>query len=115
MRDLWFEKKFAVLRRCAWLAMAGVPLVVSGLFTRNAITQALELLLAFFLIFPLILTLTVVPVLHWKDRYKGKHSNLWGALLVIETSGWFKIVYWFRHILPDSHDTGRYSRTTSTE
>jgi len=31
-------------------------------------------------------------------------------LLAIETSGWFKIVYLLRHILPDIRSTWRYKR-----
>jgi hypothetical protein len=45
---------------------------------------------------------------HWKDRYRGRHSDLWGALLLIETTGWFKLVYLVRHLIPDIRNTGRY-------
>jgi len=51
----------------------------------------------------------LIPIYHWKDRYIGGHNTLWGALLVIETSGWSKIIYWFRHIFPDRARTGRYA------
>jgi len=60
------------------------------------------------LIIPLLFWLVVIPVLHWKHRYLGEKNTLWGALLLIETSGWMKIVYWFRHILPDWRRRGRY-------
>lgn len=53
--------------------------------------------------------LVLIPIYHWKDRYVGGHNNLWGALLVIETSGWSKVIYWFRHIFPDRARTGRYA------
>jgi hypothetical protein len=52
--------------------------------------------------------LYILTIWHWKDRYKGSHSDLWGALLLIETSGWSKLVYLFRHLLPDALESGRY-------
>jgi predicted permease len=51
----------------------------------------------------------VLTILHWKSRYQGKHSDLWGVLLLLETSGWFKLIYIFRHILPDMRGRGRYA------
>jgi hypothetical protein len=54
--------------------------------------------------------LYVVVIWHWKDRYQGKHPDLWGACLLIETTGWLKIVYFFLHILPDMQHTGRYRK-----
>jgi hypothetical protein len=48
-----------------------------------------------------------VVIWHWKERYQGKHSDLWGALLLIETSGWLKVIYLFRHIFPDMKRTPR--------
>jgi len=50
----------------------------------------------------------VLTIWHWKDRYRGGHSDLWGALILIETSGWMKLVYIFRHVLPDMNHSGRY-------
>jgi hypothetical protein len=50
----------------------------------------------------------VVVILHWKDRYRGRHSDLWGVLILIETSGWMKLVFIFRHIIPDIRHSGRY-------
>lgn len=64
---------------------------------------------AFILIFPFILYLNIFTIWHWKRRYRGERSELWGAVLLIETSGWFKIVYWFRHIIPDWRGSGRYA------
>jgi hypothetical protein len=49
--------------------------------------------------------------LHWKDRYRGQHSYLWGTLILIETSGWLKLVYLFRHMVPDMLQSGRYRLT----
>jgi hypothetical protein len=36
------------------------------------------------------------------------------SLLVFEASGWFKLVYLFRHILPDWRGKGRYSRAPTS-
>jgi hypothetical protein len=60
------------------------------------------------LIIPGFVYVYVIVIWHWKDRYRGEHSDLWGALILIETSGWMKLVYIFRHIVPDMYQTGRY-------
>jgi hypothetical protein len=60
------------------------------------------------LIIPGFVYVYVIVIWHWKDRYRGKHGDLWGALILLETSGWMKLVYIFRHILPDIYHTGRY-------
>jgi len=66
---------------------------------------------AAFLILPGFLYIYVIVILHWKNRYRGKHSNLWGAIILLETTGWFKVVYLIRHIVPDIYATGRYRRS----
>jgi len=69
-------------------------------------------ILAIMLALPSGVYLYVIVILHWKDRYRGRHSDLWGVLILIETSGWLKIVYFFRHILPDMSHSGRYLNST---
>lgn len=61
------------------------------------------------LILPAFVYLYVIVIWHWKDRYKGRHSDLGGALILLETSGWMKLVYLFRHIIPDIQHSGRYT------
>lgn len=53
--------------------------------------------------------LALMTIWHWKERYRGKHSDLWGGLILLETTGWFKLVYLFRHIIPGARGTGRYA------
>jgi hypothetical protein len=53
------------------------------------------------------LYLNVVTIWHWKERYQGKHSDLWGAFLIIEHS-WSMLIYLFLHLIPDARGTGRY-------
>jgi hypothetical protein len=59
---------------------------------------------------PLFFYIYVVVIWHWKARYRGRHSDLWGALILLETSGWFKLIYIFRHLIPDMRGKGHYSR-----
>jgi hypothetical protein len=66
-------------------------------------------ILAVLLFLPAFAYIYVVIIWHWKDRYRGNHSNLWGALILIEVTGWLKLVYLLRHIIPDMWHTGRYS------
>ena len=67
------------------------------------------LLIGVLLFLPGVIYLNLVTIWHWKTRYRGNHSDLWGGLILLETSGWFKLVYLFRHIIPDARGKGRYS------
>lgn len=102
-REEWFNHKWCYLKRFSWMA--------AGAFLFGVLAQVLNiqiLAVGLVLLVPLIFWLVLVPLLHWKDRYIGERSTLWGAVLLIETSGWSKIVYWFRHVLPDWKRKGRY-------
>ena len=66
------------------------------------------ILIGAMMIVPFFVHETIFTIWHWKRRYRAERSEVWGAILVIETPGWFKIVYWFRYILPDWRGTGRY-------
>lgn len=103
-REEWFREKWLYLKRFAVLAAVGVLFLIASAYTEVrwlAVLGALALV-------PLMLSLVLIPLFHWKDRYKGERSGLWGAVLLIETTGWFKIVYWLRHVLPDWKRNGRY-------
>jgi hypothetical protein len=106
--DPWFEKRFAVLAPLGWMALPGGVLLIAAMVLGHGGAQVLALVLAALLLVPLLCWLVILPIWHWKERYRGDHGDLWGALLVIETSGWFKIVYWFRHVIPDWRGRGRY-------
>lgn len=104
-REEWFEKKWYYLRRFGYFALGGVLVMLIGMFTDLMPLAILGCLAAV----PWFVWVVLIPIYHWKDRYVGGHNNLWGALLVIETSGWSKIIYWFRHIFPDRARAGRYA------
>ena len=103
-REDWFTGKWLALKRFSLLAAAGIVVAAIG----GSIENRWLVVPGVLAIIPLIFWLVLVPLFHWKDRYKGDSSGLWGALLLIETSGWFKIVYWLRHVLPDWRKSGRY-------
>lgn len=83
-------------------------LLIAGGFADGSLQQAL-LIGGLLTTVPGFLYLFICTIWHWKDRYRGNHSDLWGALLMIESSGWFKLVYLFRHIVPDARQVGRYA------
>ncbi len=107
----WFTRKFRVLKLLAVPAGVGLVCIAFSIprLEENSAMVAFFLVGIFFLA-PGLFYACVMTVWHWKDRYVGQHSNLRGAILLIETSGWFKIVYWFRHILPDAQGKGRYAK-----
>jgi hypothetical protein len=106
MIERW-KKRFERIRILGWIALAGLPFFVIALVTSEFL-QIFSAVAAVLLILPAFVYTYVIVIWHWKDRYRGKHSDLWGALILIETSGWMKIVYIFRHIVPDMCHSGRY-------
>ena len=109
--DPWFTRVQQRLEIFSWLALAGIFFIAVGAYFREGALAEMAIVLGVLMISPLLFYLVLVPIWHWKARYRGQHDLLWGALLVIETSGVFKIVYWLRHIIPDWRGTGRYART----
>jgi len=99
MNPKWL-KRFELMRAFLWMALAGALLGTVAALTADAVRLWTGVFAAL-LIIPAVLYIYVLTLWHWKDRYRGKHSDLWGALLLLETTGWFKIVYVFRHILPE--------------
>jgi hypothetical protein len=109
MRDAWLEDRIAMTKKYGLTAIAGLAFMAFGFTFRQNFIMLPLIFIGILMLLPFFIHETVFTVWHWKRRHRGEHSDLWGTILVIETSGWFKIVYWFRHILPDWHGTGRYS------
>lgn len=111
MSDQELIQKVTLLKRLAWLALAGV--VAVGVLAVSAGEPSAWTAVGVLLVVPVAFYLVLLTVWHWKARYVGSHSNLWGGILVLETSGWLKLVYLFRHVLPDARGVGRYQRARS--
>ncbi len=107
MKSNDFSVKFAWLRKLFVFMLLGAVLLTAGVIVETTPLIIIGAALAI----PFFAFLYVLTFLHWKHRYMGTSSTLWGVLLAIETSGWFKLVYAFRHILPDMRQTGRYSKS----
>jgi len=104
-----FTHKFTTLKLLFKVGILGLLLLIPACFVISSITGKILAVAGIALIIPGLVYFYVLTILHWKARYKGTHSDLWGVLLLIETSGWFKLFYLFRHILPDMSSKGRYS------
>jgi hypothetical protein len=111
MNNKW-ERRFANLRLLGWLGLVGVPLIAIAFLTSGA-AQIFCGVAGLLFVFPGFVYFYVLVILHWKDRYRGRHSDLWGVLILIETSGWMKLVYLFRHLIPDMRHSGRYRQESS--
>ncbi len=98
---MWL-KRFTLAAALGVLILIGTAASPEGpVRTTFAVIGALTLV-------PLFFWLCFVPIMHWRERYKGNHPYVWGAFLVFETSGWSKILYWFMHVLPDNKKSGLY-------
>jgi hypothetical protein len=106
MNDKW-ATRFELVRGFGWMALAGIVLLFAAIFTPSDY-ERWPLIFGFLLCLPGLIYINLVTIWHWKARYRGNHSDLWGALILIETSGWMKLVYLFRHLIPDMRHTGRY-------
>jgi energy-converting hydrogenase Eha subunit G len=96
--------------------MFGLAILLPLMFIERTAPSLLILTLVFtgiVLFVPGAVYFVLVTIWHWKERYRGRHSDLWGGLILIETSGWFKLIYLFRHIIPDARGRGRYARDIS--
>lgn len=121
MTDRELELKVALLKRFLWLGLGGLVLLLIC-FTLSSFNDGERLVTIFtgwrrggvavgvLALIPFVIYAVLLSIWHWKARYKGEHSNLWGGILVVETSGWSKIVYLLRHVIPDAKGSGRYSR-----
>lgn len=110
-----FQLKVKFLKHLGLVAAVGFLIMIIALVKQLASTRPPVLLIfcAFILVMPAIVYLVLLTLWHWKSRYRGEHSNLWGGLLVLETSGWCKLIYLFRHIIPDARGRGRYAANTN--
>jgi hypothetical protein len=109
-QDFWEEVQFDSLKAFGWIAFAGLLLIgVALLVGKEGMGSGLAVLGALCVV-PGAFHGVLVTIWHWKSRYKGSHSKLWGALLILETTGWSRVIYFFRHVLPDRRNRGRYAR-----
>lgn len=109
------EAKFSTLRKLFFVALCGLLPIPASIVVQSEGIRMLFVLLALALIFPVVFYVVAFTLWHWKGRYIGGHSNLWGALLAIETSGRMKLVYFVRHMLPDLRGEGRYAARANEE
>ena len=109
-REGRWPRRFELIRYFGWLLFAGVLLEVFALSTHGDASVILQIFATLSLV-PAFSYLYVVILWHWKERYRGHHSDLWGVLILVEVSSWMKLVYLFRHLLPDMRGTGRYRGT----
>lgn len=109
-----FANKFRILVRLAKFALVAIPLLLLAavLHSHSPLPQFC-VVLAVLAFMPCFAYAYVLTILHWKGRYRGRHSDLWGVILLVETSGWFKLIYIFRHVLPDMRGRGRYGHDSA--
>ena len=116
MTDSQFLSRVAILKRLGWLALLGAVLLAIAFTLGKDARHPNQLLagISAIALVPGLVYCVILTIWHWKGRYRGSHSDLWGAVLLVETSGWFKLIYLFRHIIPDARGTGRYTRVAAS-
>ena len=109
MNDI-FDKRFRRLAVLLKLGLVAIPLFITSMFLGDTIASKVLAVVALLCVLPVLVYFYCLTILHWKSRYRGEHSDFWGIILLIESSGWFKLIYLFRHMLPDMRCTGRYAK-----
>src|SRR5882724_9295932 len=115
MTDGQFLARYGTLKKLLYLALFGLALFVGSITVLGDdlhpnIPSTVCAIIGAVAFVPGVFYIVALTIWHWKTRYRGNRSDLWGVVLVVETSGWFKLVYLFRHIIPDARGTGRYAR-----
>ncbi len=108
MKEDLFKKRFRLVRRFFFAALAGVLVSIGGLFiyhNKDNIVSDFGVVL----LFPLLLYGTFFALLHWKERYQGNVSEEWAIGFVVG-SIFVLPFYYIYHIIPDMNGTGAYSR-----
>ena len=108
MRHTIWESRFRLLLRLGIASLLGLVLLLPCIFMERMAPVGL-VVVGMLLCVPGAIYLLLVTMWHWKERYRGEHSDLWGGLILLETTSWFKLVYLFRHIIPDARCRGRYA------
>ena len=107
-----FSRKFEIMRFLGQMALWGFGWLVLGLgilwLWPDDVRAIIIYTIATVLIVPGLVFGYILTILHWKARYRGDQSDLWGVLMIIEASGWTKVIYFLRHVLPDMRSRGRY-------
>jgi hypothetical protein len=107
-RAEWYRPKWKWLKRFALLGVVGVAaFTAASSYPVGPVGDSL-FLLGVITIAPLLFWLWYVPVMHWRERYRGKHPNIWGAFLVFESTGISRLLYWLVHVIPDQRKTKLY-------
>jgi hypothetical protein len=104
-----FDKRFRRLARLFKIGLAAIPLLIVSIFLGDTTPSKILATLAALCAIPVLVYFYCLTILHWKSRYRGDHSDIWGIILLVETSSWFKLIYLFRHMIPDMRKTGRYA------
>jgi hypothetical protein len=108
-REEWYVQKFGWLKKASLAVLVGAAFGLVALAVKNPSLQTIFAIPFFVGFIWFLVVLCIIPILHWKDRYRGTKSTIWAFFLVFETSGWSKIFYWFMHVLPDRKASGRYA------
>lgn len=110
MKTIW-QERFALLLNLFIVSLFGMAFFFIRFIGTEFDTswKTALFVIGLLLVMPWLFYGHAVCIWHWKARYRGKHSDLWGVVLILETSGWFRLIYMLRHILPDARQSGRYA------
>lgn len=108
-----FAQKFQRLLFLTKVALLAIPLFIAGSLLRSyyAWTEVCNQL-AIATSLPCFFYAYALSLWHWKARYYGVYSDLWGVILVVDVSGLSKVIYFLRHVLPDMKGWGVYRNPT---
>ena len=105
-----YSNRYRILKKLFILFLAGIALFIVAILLSEGSGRNAAFFVGVLLVAPCFIYSYILTILHWKERYVGNSSTLWGILLLVETSGWFKLIYIFRHIIPDLRHSGRYKK-----
>jgi hypothetical protein len=87
IRDVWLEDRITMTKKYGLAAVAGLALIAFGFIFKEDFKMLPLIFIGILMLFLFFIHETVFTVWHWKRRYRGEHSDPWGAIFVIETLG----------------------------
>ncbi len=79
----WNDVAFELFVVFAWMSLAGFVILFVAFIIGKDNASPVAVFCGVLLVAPMLVHGSLLTIWHWKSRYKGPHSKLWGSLFGI--------------------------------